>query len=261
MAVQSSPFFNLTGVVHLPPMPGYPSSPGLDRVIEFAIEEARTLERAGFTGVLIENEGDRPHVLKVSDEYIENTARMIRSVKGATKLPVGLEILYDMVGSVRAGIEGGADFVRLDVFTDDTEVRWGVVKGCTAEVAELRRTCSGAFPQLWADIHVKHGRNLSGRSLAESTRLAIEHGVDALIVTGTVTGEAPTIADCEEMRRNAQGLPVLVGSGFAADNASLLRAVCDGTVVASSVQVDGRFDLVRCQRLVEALAMREGATA
>ena len=88
-----------------------------------------------------------------------------------------------------------------------------------------------------------------------------EHGVDALIVTGTVTGEAPTITDCEEMRRNAQGLPVLVGSGFAVENASRLRAVCDGTVVASSVQVDGRFDLARCQRLVDALAMRDGAIA
>ena len=173
-------FFNLTGVVHLPSMPGYPSSPGLERVIEFAIEEARTLERAGFTGVLIENEGDRPHVLNVSDDYIE-------------------------VGTVRAGIDAKADFVRLDVFTDDTEVRWGLVRECTGEVAELRRRSPTFFPQIWADIHVKHGKNLSGRSLPESTRLAIEHGASALIVTGSMTGEAPTTADCEAMRANANG--------------------------------------------------------
>ena len=255
----SSPF-NLTGVVHLPPMPGYESSPGIDRVIEFAIEEARTLERAGFTGILLENEGDRPHALHVSDEYIENTAQLIKAVKAATALPVGFEILYDMVGTIRAGIDGRADFVRLDVFTDDTEVRWGIVRECTNEVADLRRRSPEFFPQIWADIHVKHGRNLSGRSLAESTRLAIDHGARALIVTGTVTGEPPTIADCQEMRRYANGVPLLVGSGFSAENASRLGVVCDGTVVASSVQVDGRFDLERCQRLVEAVIRRqEGA--
>ena len=251
-------FFNLTGVVHLPPMPGYPSSPGLERVIEFAIEEARTLERAGFTGVLIENEGDRPHVLNVSDDYIENMSRLVKALKSATALPVGLEILYDMVGTVRAGIDAKADFVRLDVFTDDTEVRWGLVRECTGEVAELRRRSPTFFPQIWADIHVKHGKNLSGRSLPESTRLAIEHGASALIVTGSMTGEAPTTADCEAMRANANGLPVLVGSGFSAENAALLRGVSDGTVVASSVQVDGRFDFERCRRLVDASTRPDG---
>jgi membrane complex biogenesis BtpA family protein len=234
-------------------MPGYAGSPGLDRLIEFAIEETRTLEQAGFSGILIENEGDRPHPLEVSGEYIANFSRLIRAVKMETSLPVGLEILYDMVGTVRVGIKAKADFVRLDVFTDDTEVRWGTVRACTDEVAELRASSPEFFPQIWADIHVKHGRNLSGRSLAESTRLAIAHGANALIVTGTVTGEPPTTEDCEEMRANAEGLPVFIGSGFSAENAGRLCSVCDGTVVATSVQVDGKFELKRCQRLVDAV--------
>lgn len=256
MSAQS--VFNLTGVVHLPPMPGYPDSPGFQRVIEFAIEEAQTLTSAGFTGILIENEGDRPHLLKVSDEYISRVSYLIKAVKSVVPLPVGFEILYDMVGTVRAGIEGGADFVRLDVFTDDTEVRWGVVSACTEEIAELRRNSAGCFPQIWTDVHVKHGRNLSGRTLAESTRLAVEHGADALIVTGNVTGMPPTRTDCKEMCGNSRGLPVLVGSGFSAENAKSLAEVCNGAVVATAVQVNGRFDLERCQRLVEAVAQRAG---
>ncbi len=247
------PPFNLTGVVHLPPMPGYPDSPGLDGVVEFAIAEARTLERAGFTGILIENEGDRPHSLKVSDKYIDDFSRLIVAVKEATVLPVGLEILYDMVGSVRAGIKANADFVRLDVFTDDTEVRWGTVRACTEEISELRRASPASFPHIWADVHVKHGRNLSGRSLAESTRLAIQHGANAVIVTGRITGEPPTRTDCEEMRASAQGRPVLVGSGFSVENAARLRSVCDGTVVATAVQVEGRFVAELCQNLVAAV--------
>lgn len=253
--------FQLTGVVHLPPMPGYPHSPGLESVIQFAIKEAQTLERAGFSSVLVENEGDQPHVLQVSDEYIRNAARVIQAVKAQTKLPVGLEILYDMIGTVRAGIDARADFVRLDVFTDDTEVRWGVVKECTAEVGRLRERSPDTFPQLWADIHVKHGRNLSGRSLAESTELAIRHGANALIVTGTMTGQPPRREDCEEMRRRAEGVPVYVGSGFSEGNVELLCGVTDGAVVATSLQIDGQFEFERCDRLARVVAQREEMVA
>lgn len=253
--------YKLTGVAHLPPMPGYPNSPGLDGVIEFAIKEAQTLERAGFSAILIENEGDRPHVLEVSDEYIRNASQVIKAVKAQTKLPVGLEILYDMVGTVRAGIDARADFVRLDVFTDDTEVRWGLVKACTAEVGRLREKFPDAFPKLWVDIHVKHGRNLSGRSLAESTELALRHGADALIVTGTMTGQPPQREDCEEMRRRAGGVPVYVGSGFSESNAAILCAVTEGAVVATSLQIDGQFEAERCKRLAEAVARRPEAAA
>jgi membrane complex biogenesis BtpA family protein len=232
-------------------MPGYANSPGLDSAIEFAINEVFTLERAGFTSALLENEGDRPHSLKVSEEYRQNVSRLVKAVKSATKLPVGLEILYDMVGTVQAGIDAHADFVRLDVFTDDTEVKWGVVRECTEAVTRLREQAPNFFPQIWADVHVKHGRNISGRSLAESARLAVKHGASALIVTGTVTGEPPHRQDCEEMQQNSGELPVYVGSGFSEESASTLRTVCDGAVVASALQVHGRFEEERCKRLVE----------
>ena len=54
----------LIGMIHLPPLPDYPESPGIDRIIEHAIRDARTLEAAGFSGVLVENEYDRPHRVK-----------------------------------------------------------------------------------------------------------------------------------------------------------------------------------------------------
>ena len=247
--------FKVTGVVHLPPMPGYEGSPGLAGVIDFALEEVRTLERAEFSAVLIENEGDRPHQLRVSDDYIDQFSRLIREVKAATKLPVGLEILYDMVGTVQCGINAGADFVRLDVFTDDTEVRWGLVKSCVGEISELRSAHPEAFPKLWADIHVKHGKNLSERTLVESTRLAVEHGADVVIVTGAATGERPARKDCEEMSASSAATPVFVGSGFATENAQELCEACDGAVVASSVQVNGRFNLERCRSLINAVRL------
>jgi membrane complex biogenesis BtpA family protein len=234
-------------------MLGFARSPGIERVIEFAVQEARTLERAGFTGILLENEGDRPHPLSVSDDYRHFFTALVTAVKAVSPLQVGLEILYDMVGTVRVGIAARADFVRLDVFTDDTEVRWGIVRECTGEVAELRQRSAKFFPQIWADVHVKHGRNLTGRSLSESTRLAVEQGANVLIVSGTVTGEPPTVADCREMRANALGVPVVVGSGFSVGNAARLKPVCDGAVVATSVQAEGRLNLDRCTRLVEAV--------
>jgi membrane complex biogenesis BtpA family protein len=217
--------------------------------MDFAIREAETLEVAGFHGVLIENEGDRPHPLEVDEEYLINFGKLIRAVSERTRLRVGLEILYDMIGTVRCGIESGADFIRLDVFTDDTETKWGIVRACSQEVAELRRAHPKTFPTLIADVHVKHGRNLSGRSLAESSQLAVNCGADALMVTGTITGVPPTIEDCREMRRYGGGLPILVGSGFSIDNAESIAPLCNGAVVASSVKRDDRLDLELCARL------------
>ena len=51
----------IIGMIHLPPLPGYPESKGIDHVIEHALADLRTLTEGGADGVLVENEYDRPH--------------------------------------------------------------------------------------------------------------------------------------------------------------------------------------------------------
>ena len=238
----------LIGVIHLPPMPGFENSPGFEGVLDACLHELSTLERAGFDGALIENEGDRPHPLSVNEDYLDQFIKLIEAAKSFVSIPVGLEILYDMIGTIKVAIQSQADFVRLDVFTDDTETRWGVIKACANQVKELLDQSSHR-PLLLTDIHVKHGKNLTSRSLAESGKLAREYGADGLIVTGNWTGEAPSLADCQELKAISAESPLLVGSGFSTENAQSILSCCAGAIVASSVKKHDMLDPVLCAEL------------
>jgi hypothetical protein len=94
-----------------------------------------------------------------------------------------------------------------------------------------------------ADIQVKYAKMLVERSLAESARIACAHHADAVIVTGSATGDAPTV---EHVRQAAEGVaasalkvPVLIGSGLDADNVTSLLGVADGAIVGTSLMKNG----------------------
>jgi hypothetical protein len=88
------------------------------------------------------------------------------------------------------------------------------------------------------------------RSLSESARLAREKGADAIVVTGTVTGEPPALADLEEAKRGALDVPVLVGSGFDAENAEALLSIADGAIVGTSLKRGNSVDPEKVKELL-----------
>jgi hypothetical protein len=77
----------LIGVIHLPPLPGYAASPGLERVIEKALEDLRALEAGGADGALAENEEDRPHQVEAAPETIAAMTRVSRELVLAARPP------------------------------------------------------------------------------------------------------------------------------------------------------------------------------
>ena len=103
--------------------------------------------------------------------------------------------------------------------------------------------------QVLADIHVKHAELLETRSLAESARLAAAAGADAVLVTGTRTGEPPRI---EDLRAAHAGGKVYIGSGLTPENAVDLAAHADGAVVGTSMMTAGRVAPERVATMVEA---------
>ena len=92
-----------------------------------------------------------------------------------------------------------------------------------------------------ADIQVKYAQMLAPRALAESARAARETGADAIVVTGTRTGEPPSPDDVRRAHARAPAsCPVLIGSGLDAANARALLGVADGAIVGTSLMSDGR---------------------
>jgi membrane complex biogenesis BtpA family protein len=227
----------IIGMIHLPPLPDYPESPGIDSVIRHALRDLRVLEEAGFDGVLIENEYDRPHRVTVKPETVSAMTRVTQAVVQESKKPVvGCEILLnDPFASLTVASKSRAGFIRTDYFVDAmTRPGYGEFEIDPQALIEHRKSLGAEDVLILADIQVKYATMIEPRPLAESARSASDHKADAIVVTGSETGDAPTIEDLREARSGAD-LPVLIGSGLDAENAASLLAVCDGAIVGSSL--------------------------
>src|SRR5688500_1310131 len=110
----------IIGVIHLPALPGYPQSPGLDAVIEKALKDQRAFEDGGVHGILVENEEDLPHRVVSAPETTAVMTRVTRElVLHARSAEVGIEILLnDPWASLAVALASGAKFIRTDYFVD-----------------------------------------------------------------------------------------------------------------------------------------------
>jgi hypothetical protein len=247
----------ILGVIHLPPLPGYPSSPGIEKVVEKALGDLESLEAGPVDGALVENEEDRPHRVDAARETVAAMTRVARELVSAARMTrIGVEILLnDPEASLAAAAMSGASFIRTDYFVDPMErPEHGGAMRIDPEGLLRYRLGLGAYSVLiLADIQVKYGRMLVDRSLEESARLAREAGADAVVVTGTKTGEPPALGELEAARRGAGEIPVLVGSGLTASNAAALLQVADGAIVGTSLKRGAAIDPEKVKELVRAV--------
>lgn len=82
------------GVIHLPALPGYEGSPGIDAVIAKALADLAALEAGGADGVLVENEDDRPRRILSAAETTACMTRVTRElVLAARRCAIGTETL------------------------------------------------------------------------------------------------------------------------------------------------------------------------
>lgn len=244
----------LIGVIHLPPLPGYPESPGIEAVTEKALRDLEALESGPVDGILVENEEDRPHRVEAAPETVASMTRVTRElVLRAGRAAVGVEILLnDPEASLAVARAAGASFIRTDYFVDPMErpEHGGRMHIDPDGLLLYRRRIGAGGVLLLADIQVKYARMLVRRSLGESARLAREKGADAVVVTGSVTGEPPSPKELEEAKSGAEDVPVLVGSGLARENARELLSVADGAIVGTHVKRGAAIDADRVRALL-----------
>jgi membrane complex biogenesis BtpA family protein len=231
------------GVIHLPALPGYPGSPGLAALVAHALAELATYRVGALDGVLVENENDQPHRVEAGRETIAVMTAVTRElVAAAGSLPVGIEILLnDPEASLAVALAAGAGFIRTDYFADEmSRPEHGAMRIAPEDVMAYRAGIGAEHVLVLADIQVKYAQMLAPRTLAESARRAREARADAIVVTGTRTGEPPSSDELRGAREGAADCPVLIGSGLAAGNAAALLAVADGAIVGTSLMRAGR---------------------
>lgn len=248
----------LIGVVHLPPLPGYPGAPSVDALIEHALQDLEVLDSLGYHGILIENENDQPHRVLAGPETTAVMTRVVaEAVRAARQIKVGAEILLnDPEASLAVAQAAGAAFIRTDYFIDRMarDEYGGEMKIDAKGLLAYRDKIAAKHVAIYADVQVKYARMLEEKSLATSVRQAKAAGADGIVVTGRVTGEAPVTDHLAEAREAAAGHPILIGSGLTADNAPLVMRHADGAIVGTGIMTQGKMDRTKAARLMEVVS-------
>jgi membrane complex biogenesis BtpA family protein len=245
------------GVIHLPPLPGFDGYPGMDALLRHALADLEVLITCEVEGVLVENEHDKPHQVVATPEVVAAMKEITTAVVAAGhNIVVGCEILLnDPRASLDVASHAGAAFIRSDYFVDHmSRPGYGEFHIDPAGLVDYRnRYARGVM--ILADVQVKYATMLEPRPLAESVRLAVRHGADAVVVTGDATGNAPRMQHLEEasLAAGERQVPVLIGSGLDAGNAPALLQCCDGAIVGTALMQDGKIDAKKTAALINAV--------
>lgn len=223
----------LIGVVHLPPLPGSPrgSLKNLEEAEERVEREAKILSREGFTGIILENYGDKPYPKTSSSPLtVASMTRLVLKAREIFPGKVGVNILRNCgVEALSVAEVTGADFVRVNVLGGAKVTDQGIIEGVGREIAYLK----GAVKVL-ADVDVKHSCPLGNGydPLAEALDLVERGGADGLIITGGRTGDEADETLLRTLKENLPGTPVFVGSGVTPGN---MKRFCeaDGFIVGT----------------------------
>lgn len=248
----------LIGMIHLPPLPGAPLQRlPLDRIVDDAARDARTLLSGGFDALIVENYGDHPfHPDQAPPETIAAMAVVTRAVVQAARRPVGVNVLRnDARAALAVAVAAGAEFIRVNVHSGVMATDQGLLAGRAHETVR-ERSRLGVAVRIHADVHVKHAEPVSQPDLAQAARDTAYRGLaDGLIVSGQATGSPTDLDDVRRVKAAVPDRPVWVGSGVTPDNAAALAAAADGLIVGTCIKRGGETEAPLDPRRI-ALLMR-----
>lgn len=228
------------GMVHLKALPGAPGYNGsMEEIYTAACEDLCALEQGGVDGAIVENFGDVPYNTNSGEITLTAMAVLAQRLRAQTSMPLGLNVQYNNTAAEwNIAYCTGYDFIRVEAFVEN---RTGV-HGITYAAAPALLRQKGLYPAnslIFADINTKHTFPLTPQPLDFSVHEAKEAGADALIVTGLLTGQNPTVDEVAKFKKLAATHPVLLGSGVNTRNAASFFEVADGAIIGSSLKQDG----------------------
>jgi membrane complex biogenesis BtpA family protein len=251
---------SVIGMVHVGALPGTPyNTQELQSIVHHAVAEAEVLEAGGLDAVMIENMHDRPYLRsQVGPEIVAGMTAVGVAVRQAVSIPLGVQILAGANRQALAVAQAcGASFVRVEGFVYAHVADEGLIAQADAgDLLRYRRAIGAQDVAVWADVKKKHSSHAitADVDLAETARTAEFFGADAVVITGTATGQ-PTAPQDVSVARQAVRVPIAVGSGITAENLAQYWASADAFIVGSSLKRDGVWsnpcEPARVRRLVE----------
>jgi membrane complex biogenesis BtpA family protein len=249
------------GVIHVGALPGTPASThSISELVAQAREEASVYRSGGVDGIIIENMHDVPYLRgTVGPEIVAAMTIIGGTVKSETALLVGIQILAGAnIAAMAVAHAAGLDFIRAEgyVFAHIADEGW--IESSAAELLRYRKMIGAQGVEVWADVKKKHSSHAITTDISlGATAEAVEFmRGSAVVVTGSVTGQPPELADVQEVKAHCR-LPVMLGSGIDVDNIAGFYKEADGFIIGSYFKHDGHWanavDARRVEKLVKAV--------
>lgn len=233
------------GMIHVGALPGTPSSAmSVRELVELAAREARLYREGGVDGIAIENMHDLPYLRGgVGPEIVAAMTLLGQAVKSESSLPVGIQVLAGAnVEALAVAHAAGLDFIRAEGYVFAHVADEGLIESSAAKLLRYRKMIGAERVQVWADVKKKHSAHAitADISLGATAETVEFMRGDAVIVTGSVTGDPPKIEDVREAKAHCR-LPVILGSGVDVENIAAFFPEADGFIVGSHFKVDGHW--------------------
>jgi len=249
------------GVIHVGALPGTPrGEKSVTELVRQAKEEARVYRECGVDGVIIENMHDVPYLKgEAGPEIVAAMTAIGSEVKARCRLPVGIQILAGAnIEAMAVAHAAALDFIRAEGYAYAHVADEGIIEASAAKLLRYRKMIGAERVQVWADVKKKHSAHAitADVSLGQTAETIEFMSADCVIVTGSVTGEAPQVADVKEAKTHCR-LPVFLGSGISESNIDQFYNEADGFIVGTAFKVDGLWsntvDPARVTRFINKL--------
>ena len=214
----------------LPGRPRHDAPAGMKPVLDALARDLDALQAAGVDGLLFCNEADLPYRLQTGPETAAAMAALVGELNQEIHVPFGIDIVWDPVASLAVARAAGACFVR-EVFTGVYESDLGLMQ----PAADPRQQDVAVF----ANITPEFASPLGSRTTTERARGAVFRGVDAILITGPITGLPTDLAQLRAVKAAVPGTPVLASTGVTVGTIKRTLEAADGAIVGTHLKHDG----------------------
>lgn len=231
----------IIAMLHLPALPGRPRhdrAGGMRVLIETVEHDLSALQAAGVDGFLFCNEADLPYQIGVGPEIAAGMAAVIGEVRDLITRPFGVDLVWDPMSSLAVARATGASFVR-EVFTGVFESDLGIMQPDFGAIAAYREQIGAGSVAMFTNITPEFASGLGTRSVADRARSAAYLGVDAILISGQLTGTSTNLDQLAEAKAAVPNTPVLANTGVRAETVDQILSVADGVFVGTSLKRDG----------------------
>jgi uncharacterized protein len=231
----------IIAMLHLPAMPGRPRhdrSAGMAHLVDTVGRDLEALQLAGVDGFLFCNEADLPYQIGVGPEVAAGMAAVIGQLRSRISRPFGVDLVWDPVASLAVARATGASFVR-EVFTGVFESDLGIMQPDFGAIAAYREQIGAGSVALFSNITPEFASSLGNRSIAARAMSASYLGIDAILISGQLTGTSTDRGELLEAKAAVPDMPVLANTGVREDTVDDILAIADGVFVGTSLKRDG----------------------